>query len=751
MTYPEPTSSFRILEDTSKLPDGSIDLVDSEGTTLQVSHVADVGWCFEARLDLTRNDALRQPFTGNQAHLPHSSIEVEDTGAICAFSAGGQLLRLDRNGAGFELVQAGKVIFRSGEAPFRHHEKPVKLWEGVMSLKVTDFSKRAPQIPAGSQFESRMVRFSYARPSGVVFGLPGQTGELNRNGYRFELYNTDEFLHTPARRPMYQSWPVLIHRDAMGEGWLGVFVDNPSRTFVDVGDFYPEQVTFESIDNNLRVYLCSGATLSEVTKKLTTLFGGQALPPAWAFGYQQSRWSYMSTAEIRRVAAQFKEQGLPCDAIHFDIDYMDGFRVFTEHPEHFSDLKECLGELHAQGVHAVAIADPGIKTDPEYLAYQAFSKASAVLRSTDGKPFVAKVWPGEVVLPDFGTPRAREVWSDLQAGWLAQFPFDGIWNDMNEPANFDGQNRTTSEAVTERGAFRRESNLYGYWMAKASADGWRKARPGVRPLIISRAGYPGIQQNAVNWQGDNQAWWEHLRLAIDTTISYSLCGSFYTGIDVPGFTGNPPDDLAVRFYQLGAWLPFFRGHSIFFAKDKEPYAFGAEASGLIRSALFQRYSLAREWYSGFERCCAENRPPVLPVLTGEGQPVRDEFLLFDKFLVAPVIERDAAVRSFYLPKGLWYRLGNPELQIPGERWQLMPVGLQDVPVFVKAGSVVVRNSPESCMRETLQASERFELYRDQAGAAEGYWYNDDLISTPAVGAVRRRLSVQRGEMTVIEK
>jgi alpha-glucosidase len=747
-SYQEPSPSFRSIEEIAALPDGSIDLVDTEGTTLQISHLKGIGWCFESRLDLTRNGAFRQPFTGDQAHLPKTALETRDSGPICAFEAEGQLLRLDRNGAGFELVEAGRVIFRSGEAPFSHHETPVKLWEGVMSLKVTDFSTRAPQIPQGSQFESRMVRFAYSRPSGVVLGLPGQTGELNRSGYRFELYNTDEFVHTPARKPMYQSWPVLIHKDHRGEGWVGVFFDNPSRTFVDVGDFYSDRVTFEAIDNNQRIYFCTAPSLEEVSRKLSLLFGGQALPPAWAFGYQQSRWSYMSTAEIRKVAAAFREREIPCDALHFDIDYMDGYRVFTQHPEHFKDLRPCLDELHTQGFHAVAIADPGVKMDPEYPVYRAFSKAGSVLRTQDAKPFVAKVWPGEVVLPDFGSPRAREIWSDLQAAWLTAFPFDGIWNDMNEPSNFDGQNATTSQTSTERGDFRRESNLYGYWMAKASAEGVAKAQPGRRAFIISRSGYPGVQKAAVNWQGDNQAWWEHLRLAIETTLQYALCGSYYSGADVPGFTGNPPDDLAVRFFQLGSWLPFFRGHSIYFAKDKEPYAYGDDANALIKAAIYQRYSLAREWYSGFERSTATSTPPILPVFTSEGHLVRDEFLVFDKFLIAPVIERDAIVRSFYLPKGVWYRLGDPALSIPGDRWQLMPVSLSDLPVFVRGGSVLTRNAPRSTMGETLGAPERYEIYRDANGQAEGYWYDDDLVSSHPTSVQRRALRVGKGVQEV---
>lgn len=684
---------------------------------------------------------------------PRSLGEVacSSDGQLITLHSADETLRIRLSDGAFEVGSLGKRLFQSGDAPFSGWDQPQDVWEGLMSPKVTDLSWRSPEGPHPHTFKSEMRRFSYQRPSSFVLGLAGQSGELNRNGYRFELYNTDEFVHTPARRPLYQSWPLLFHRAMDGQHWIAVFVDNPSRTFVDVGDFNPERVTFESVTGLQRVVICVGETLQQVSATMSQLFGGHALPPAWALGYQQSRWSYMSSAEVRAVAARFREENLPCDALYFDIDYMDGARVFTHDPAHFPDLAECVDELRQSGFRSVCIVDPGVKREEGSPLYDLLVESAAVLRKPAGEPFIAKVWPGEVVLPDFGDTTTREVWAQAQAEWLQRVKFDGIWNDMNEPSNFDGQNRTTCTAHTARGEFREESNLYGLWMAAASRLGWEKARPGERPLIISRSGYPGVQRYAVNWQGDNQAWWEHLRLAIDMSIAFSLSGAFYTGADVPGFTGNPPDDLAVRFFQLGTWLPLFRGHSIFFAKDKEPFRYEGVPGDAIRSAITLRYSLAREWYSGFERACREHRSLLFPVWTTEGSLVRDQFLCMDKFLVAPVVERDAEVRTVYLPEGLWYRLGYPQEEpAQGPRWQVLPVSLVDCPVFVRAGSILVRSRPQINMESTLRGGEQYEIYRDSAGAAQGYWYGDDLISaTPSER--RREILIAEPSSSVVKR
>jgi alpha-glucosidase len=747
VAFSEPSSVLNALIPELTPERGCVYLRDKNGLTLEVRHLEGIGWWLELRFDECDVAVRRQPLTGEQERSPLSSLSLTHTAERAEIIAGAEAtLSIALDNAAFAVVEGGREIFRSSPAPFRSHREFIDVCEGVQSLKITHFEPNEFLPPMGATYPTRMTRFCYPRPQGLVLGLPGQTGEFNRNGYRFELYNTDEFVHTPARKPMYQSWPIVMHQDAAGGGWVGVFHDNPSRTFVDIGDFYPDAVTFESVTGNTRVFIITAPGLETLTQKWTRLLGAAAFPPAWAFGYQQCRWSYTSTDEVLRVASRMREERIPCDAIYFDIHHMDGYRVFTNDKKQFADLRGCIDALHQGNMRAVCIVDPGVKVDPEFAVYQEILKHGRVLQAADERPFQVRVWPGDCVLPDFFDSKTQELWADIQSRWLAEFPFDGIWNDMNEPSNFDGQNSSTSNASTAEGPIRDEWNLYGLRMVEASAAGWRKFSATRRPLIISRAGYPGVQRFAVNWQGDNQAWWEHLRLAIDASISYSLCGAHYTGIDVPGFTGNPSDDLAVRFFQLGAFLPLFRGHSIFFARDKEPYAFAPATVALLRKAIELRYSLLREWYSGFERACREGRPLIAPVVTDRGAPARDQFVLFEKLLVAPVVERDAEQRLIYLPEGRWYPLGDTTTVLSGGRWITIPVGLDSIPTFVKEGSILVRNSVREHVSATLAAPERYEVYPTLKGEASGYRYHDDLESMHDAVCERTQLRFSGGDI-----
>ncbi|NDC37167.1 MAG: hypothetical protein EBZ48_03840, partial [Proteobacteria bacterium] len=431
MAFSEPSSVFNAL--TPELaPDSSVVFLrDANGLALEIRHLTSIGWWLELRFDLHDAGVIQQPLTGVQATLQRSSLVLTTSDSHAEITTqSGDRISISRTTGEFVLSTGSNEIFRSDPAPFRSHREFVEVCEGVQSLKITHFEPGEFLPPLGVTFSSRMTRFSYPRPRGVVLGLPGQSGELNRNGYRFELYNTDEFLHTPARKPLYQSWPILMHPDVSGSGWIGVFHDNPSRTFVDVGDFYPTSVTFEALTGNTRVFILAAADLSGITERLSALLGPAPLPPAWAFGYQQCRWSYTSAEEVLRVASRFREERIPCDALYFDIHYMDGYRIFTNDKKWFAELKACLEELHCKQMRAVCIVDPGVKVDPEFPVYQRLLFEGRVLQGDDQNPFVVRVWPGECVLPDFSAPAVQELWGDIQSRWLVEFPFDGIWNDM---------------------------------------------------------------------------------------------------------------------------------------------------------------------------------------------------------------------------------------------------------------------------------------------------------------------------------
>jgi alpha-glucosidase len=91
------------------------------------------------------------------------------------------------------------------------------------------------------------------------------------------------------------------------------------------------------------------------------------MPPRWVLGYHQSRWGYRTETKIREVVKGFEEHDMPLSAIHLDIDYMDGFRVFTINLKSFPAMKRLTRDLDKKGIKVVASINPAVKLDIKFM------------------------------------------------------------------------------------------------------------------------------------------------------------------------------------------------------------------------------------------------------------------------------------------------------------------------------------------------------------------------------------------------
>ena len=350
---------------------------------------------------------------------------------------------------------------------------------------------------------------------------------------------------TRSTRASPSSWR-LCRSSSLGSGGkmggataaYGILLDNASHSVFDFGHGQPDQLSFSAEAGELRYYFMAAPKLTDVLETYTALTGRISLPPLWALGYHQARWSYPDEQTVRDLAAEFRRRRIPCDALYLDIDYMDGFRCFTWNEQAFPNHRQMLADLRADGIKTVAIIDAGIKMDPGYRVHDDGLERGAFLTYPDGTLFHGPVWPGECYFPDFTNPAVRDWWGELYAP-LVEDGIAGFWNDMNEPSIFRQQ---TMPGVLRHdfdghsAAHREIHNAYGTQMARATADGLARLRPEERQLVISRAAFAGHQRHAMVWTGDNYSTWEALRLTIPMGLSLGIvwpglqrrgCGWFY--------------------------------------------------------------------------------------------------------------------------------------------------------------------------------------------------------------------------------
>ena len=574
----------------------------------------------------------------------------------------------------------------------------------------------------------------------AFFGLGDKPTDLNLRGKRFVNWNTDAYSFAWNQDPIYRSIPFYI---SLNEGIShGIFFDNTFKAHFDFGAEDHGKTSFWADGGELQYYYIHGPNMMDVVKRYHLLTGTHPMPPLWALGYHQCRWSYYPESKVMKVAKGFRENKIPCDGIYLDIDYMDGYRCFTWNRKYFPDPKKMIKELAADGFKTVVIIDPGIRVDDNYSVFKEGKAKRYFCRRSDDYFMEGHVWPGRCQFPDFTNSEVREWWGTL-FDELVQIGVAGVWNDMNEPAVFGAG--TFPDDVRHqydgyRGSHRKAHNIYGMQMVRATYEGMRKLMKNKRPFTITRAGYSGVQRFTSVWTGDNVASWEHLRLGNVQCQRLSMSGIPFCGTDIGGFSGEPDGELFTRWIQMGTFSPFMRAHSAGDTKEREPWSFGEPFTAINRKFIELRYKLIPYLYSTFWEHHRYGFPILRPVVMQEqdeinNQARQDEFTYGDKILVCPVMEPGQKSRRVYLPKGNWYYYWDNAM-VEGGKEVEVKTPLETIPIFIKAGSVIPEYPVMQYVGEKEIEEVKLNVYYSDAPAnsfffedyGETFAYEQDIYS-----------------------
>ena len=548
------------------------------------------------------------------------------------------------------------------------------------------------------------------------YGLGDKPVPLNLKSKRFENWVTDSYAFGKDTDPIYKAIPFytgLHHGKA-----YGIFFDNTFRSFFDFCQERRNVTSFWAQGGEMNYYFIYGPEMGEVVSNYTDLTGKpHELPPLWALGYHQCKWSYYPESNVKEITNKFRELRIPCDAIYLDIDYMEGFRCFTWNTDYFPDPKRMVKELADNGFKTVAIIDPGIKIDNDYSVFKEGLDKDYFCKRADGPYMKGKVWPGECYFPDFTNPEVREWWSGLFKELIEEIGVKGVWNDMNEPAIMDVPGKTFPDDVRHNYdgnecSHRKAHNIYGMQMARATYQGLKKFSYPKRPFVITRAAYAGTQRYSSTWTGDNVASWEHLTIANLQAQRMCMSGFSFVGSDIGGFAEQPNGELYARWIQLGIFHPFCRTHSSGDHGDQEPWAFGENITDIVRKFIEIRYQLLPYLYTAFWRYATEGIPILKSLVLYDQADVQthyrnDEFVFGEKILACPITEPNAKGRRMYVPEGNWYNFWDNSLVKGGnEVW--VDADLDSMPIFVKEGAII----PKYPIQQYVGEKEIEELHLD---------------------------------------
>lgn len=557
-------------------------------------------------------------------------------------------------------------------------------------------------------------------PQGTsLYGGGEVTGPLLRNGQSIKLWNTDSGAYSVDNgKRLYQSHPWVMGVRPDGTSF-GILFDTPYKAELTTTD---ERINFETEGELFRIFVIDRESPQAVIKGLAELIGTMPMVPRWALGYQQCRFSYTPASRVIEVTDTFRIKRIPCDVMWMDIDYMDGYRIFTFNPQTFPDPAALNRDLHIRGFHSAWMIDPGAKVDSTYFVYKSGTANDVWVKTAQGKEFHGDAWPGACAFPDFTQPKTVRWWADLYKDFLDK-GVDGVWNDVNEPQISNTPTGTMPEDNKHLGGDKipagphlKYHNMYGYLMVKASREGIMKARPQNRPFILTRSNFLGGQRFAATWTGDNASWESHMTMSVPMILTLGLSGQPFSGADVGGFLFNPDADLFGRWMALGAFYPFSRGHACAGTINKEPWAFGQKVEDVSRMALERRYVLLPYYYTLLYEASETGMPIMRPVFFADPKDTllraeEQAFLIGENLLVVPEWAKNPA-----LPKGIWRNLS----LIPGDDKDSYQAKLKiRGGAIIPTGKIIQNTNEKSLDPLTLL------VCLDEKGEAHGTLYWDE--------------------------
>lgn len=584
--------------------------------------------------------------------------------------------------------------------------------------------------------------------SDIVYGLGEAPRGINKRGWVYESFCSDDPFHTESKSSLYAAHNFLM---LSGSENFGIFIDFPARIRWDIG-YTSKNKTVITIDGtDFDFYYIKGDKPIDIVKEFRSAIGKSYIPPFWAFGYQQSRWSYPDAKTVDSVIDGYDKAGIPLDCVYLDIDYMDSYKDFTVDDKKFPDFAYYVSKKREQGIHLIPIIDAGVKKEDGYSVYEEGRDKGYFCKNEDGTDFEGGVWPGIVGFPDFLRKDVRE-WFGSKYKVLTDAGIDGFWNDMNEPAIFysvKGLEKALDKAVSLKGenldlskffnlkdtflglsnspedyssiyhtidgrqvCHDRVHNIYGANMTKAAGEYFAKEFGEEKILMFSRASYIGAHRSSGIWFGDNHSWWSHILLNLKMLPSANMCGFLYCGADLGGFNENATRDLVLRFLALGVFTPLMRNHAALGTRDQECYNF--ENSEDFKDIIEVRYRLIPYLYSTFRKASEENDMIFKPLSFDYpddkiARECETQLMFGDECMICPVYEQNVSGRYVYLPEDMTFvKLSGTnvvtEKMTKGTHY--IDVALNEVPLFIKNGKKIPLCKP--AMRTSQLDTENVE-------------------------------------------
>ncbi len=515
----------------------------------------------------------------------------------------------------------------------------------------------------------------------------------------------------------------------------------------------------------INYYVISAENMDKVIAGYRHLTGQQPMMPKWSYGFWQSRQRYETQQQLLDTVSEYRKRGWPLDNIVQDWFYWpeNGWGSHDFDKARFPDPKGMIDTVHKQNARIMfSIWGKFYANTDNYK--ELASKGHMWTRNVENG---AKDWVGPGYLNshyDPYTQEARDIYYRQMKSKLVDLGIDAWWMDNTEPDVLSNSRLEDFKELigpTVYGAGEVTFNPYSLVHSGGMVDNLRRDQPDTRQFILSRSGFAGIQRNSVAvWSGDTVGRWNNLYDQIASGVNMSMSGVPNWTHDIGGYaqetrfqTGdvgsaqenrttsaaraNPEDmeewrELNHRWFQFGAFSPLFRSHGEVVKREIYNIAAGDDA---MRDNMVWFLKLRYRLMPYIYTMAADTHYHSGTMMRGlvmdfphdeKARNIKDQYMFGPSFLVAPVTVYKARERQVYLPAGAeWYDFytgqrhqGGATVRVAAPRDQM--------PLFVKAGSVVTTGPVTQYVDEKPDAPIVVHVYAGANGSAT--LYEDDGVS-----------------------
>lgn len=578
------------------------------------------------------------------------------------------------------------------------------------------------------------VAFGIGENDGI-YGLGmHQHQSLNRRGQVCQMVQNNG--HTVAVPFLTSDKGYAILFDTCA--YMSIGIDKPcTREYLT--EYAPEEETPNLIqvyaDDAVvfTYYVILGSTMDEQIAGYRALTGKSTMFPRWIYGFMQSREHYKTQDEILKIAHEFRNRHIPLDCIVQDWNYWGdlGWNAVEWDEKKYPDPKAMIDQMHGMDMKLMISVWPSF--GPQTSICRKLEAVDGILAKPDKNN---EKW-GRVHDP-LNKKASDIIWNYMNRNLFSK-GVDAWWLDPTEPSFEKDCSLCLLECTPSvKGENRRYLNHMALCASRNVYENQRSVTEDKRVFILTRSGYAGQQAcGASTWTGDIKASWEVFKEQLSSLLSFSVSGNPYSTTDIGAFFVEYPEgsqneeyrELYTRWFWFGAFCPLFRSRGT--STPREMWFFGepgTEYYDAQMAASRLRYRLMPYIYANAFKTYDEDftlmRPLIMDFPEDERiKNISDSYMFGENILVHIITEPGVREAEVYLPGGCEWINFFTGVRYAGGKTIIVPAPMDQMPLFVKAGSMIVTTQPAECT--AWQDEKELELNIYTGADAATFYYQDN--------------------------